>query len=161
MLCKAVVDLQSLAEVQSQLNSVFGPLLFVDFVQLVLMTCILGILPLLYSSNEKLGFMGQLIFGGNFIGFFIRLVTLIMCLGSVQPTGIEVNTVVASALVKAQNLNSNQSNSVLALLTVYSSNPIGFTAWEFFPVTRGTLLAALSVISTYAIVIFQANINQN
>ena len=145
--------MQSLAKLQTQMNAMLGPLLLIDFAQLMLMTCALAILPFKYLNYVELNVATGLAFFGNFICFLLRFVTLIICMGKVYPTGLAVNSAVARALVSAKD--SSECQSVVAYLTAYATNPICFTAWDFFPITRGTLLAALSAITTYGVLLLQ------
>jgi hypothetical protein len=96
-------------------------------------------------------------FQGNGVAVVMRLIVFVVCLGSVYSKGQEVNVALARAMISHQKMGTITQNPVLAHLSVYSSNPITFTAWDFFPITRGTLLAAFSLISTYAIVFLQIN----
>jgi len=151
----AIRNLQKFSSLQSHINGVIGPLLLVVFGQLVVMTCAMTFLPIIFFKTLNLPYL--IVMSGNWIAAVFRLVILVMCLGDVYTKGQEVNVRLAKAMNSA-SLSPSAQSSVLAHLTVFSSNPVSFTAWGFFPITRGTLLAAFSLISTYAVVFLQINI---
>jgi len=147
-------DFQKLAQLVNDVNKATGPLLLVEFGQLILMICALVFLPIKYSQHFD--WSSTLLFGGNAVVFIIRLVMLTICLGDVYPAGLEVNSRIAKFMIsQPQKLNPTLFNPIMGHLSVFSANPISFNAWGFFPITRGTLLATLSVISTYIVVLLQ------
>jgi len=152
----AIRNLQKFSSLQGHINRVIGPLLLVVFGQLIVMICALTFLPIIYSKTLNLPYL--IVFGGNWFAIGFRLVILVMCLGNVYIKGQEVNVGLAKAM-NSTVLSPSTQSSVLAHLTVFSSNPVSFTAWGFFPITRGTLLATFSLISTYAVIFLQSNIS--
>jgi hypothetical protein len=144
--------LQTLASLQMEINSVLGPLVLLDVGQLVILSCALSFLPIKFYQNLDLD--STVTFLGNAMSMFSRLVIIIVCLGNVYSKGQEVNMVLARAMASGR-LSTAAQNPALAHLSVYSANPVCFTAWDFFPITRGTLLAAFSLISTYTVVFVQ------
>ena len=142
----------------SDINNELGPLVFLDFAVLVVNICALSILTMKFAFNEEMEGINGIVFVGNLLAFLFRLLILISCLGNVQPESVELHAALTRAFVaKARHVESSLASSILAHLTMHTSNPVVFTAWEFFPVTRATLLATFSVISTYAVILLQNN----
>jgi len=147
--------IQKLAQLVSDVNGSMGPLLLVDFGHLILVICALVFLPL--KKAEGFEWNDALVLAGNAMLFTIRLILLTICLGDVYPAGVEVNTRMAKFMTsQAASLHPRLFTPILAHLSVFSANPVSFNAWGFFPITRGTLLATLSLISTYIVVLLQA-----
>jgi len=155
----ALAQLQKIAKLQSKINKHLGPLLLLDFTILVIMISILGFLPIKYFPVFRLQPVSYLTFGGNFFCYLARLVILVIWLGNVFPAGVDANMALADTLISphAQHIfqSAENSASVLAYLSVYSANPVCFTAWDFFPITKNTLLVIFSVISTYIVIVLQ------
>ena len=143
---------QKVAQLLTDANGAFGPLLLIDYAQLIAMICALTFLPIKYYQDVNLE--STLLFAGNAVVFIARLVLLTICLGDVYPAAVDVNIKIAKILL-SQHLDASLLNPILGHLSVFSANPICFNAWGFFPITRGTLLATLSVISTYLVVSLQ------
>lgn len=138
-LLTAVWDLHCLGKLQTYINAALGPLILIDFAQLVSMTCGMGILPLKYFSQFQKFDALELFFLGTFLAFLFRLVVMTVCMGNVYPTGIEVNAVVSQVLLNSKDLSCAQASSVLGFLTVYSSNPILVSLLGIFSQLQGTL----------------------
>ena len=154
----AILSLQRIANLQSQVNTILGPLLFLDFAVLFIMTCALGFLPIKFSESYKDNPMALVVYGSHFAVYSARLFIIVLSLGNIFPAGIDVNIALAGTLISSCSSSQNESSnaaSILAYLSVYSANPICFTAWGFFPITRNTLLATFSIISTYVIIVLQ------
>jgi len=147
-----IQKLQTMASLQAELNNVLGPLIFLNVSQLVILVCALTFLPVKYYNS--LDIHSTIIFVGNGFTMLIRLVVLIVCLGNVYSKGQDVNMAIARAM-SCGKLSTASQNPAMAYLSVYSANPVSFNAWGFFPITRGTLLAAFSLISTYTVVFVQ------
>jgi len=154
----ALEDIESLEKLSSNINNELGPLIFLDFAFLVVNICALSILTMKYGFNKEMEGINGLLFVGNLLAFLFRLLILIYFLGNLEPQSIAVNDTLTRAFVaQSRGVESALASSILAHLTMYSANPMVFTAWQFFPVSRATLLATVSVISTYAVIILHNN----
>jgi hypothetical protein len=149
---KLLRNFQKVAKLLADVNTAIGPLLLIDYAQLIIMICALVFLPIKFYNN--VGTEAVVVFAGNAVLYMGRLVLLTICLGDVYPAGVDANIKIANVML-AKNLDAGLLNPILGHLSVFSANPICFSAWGFFPITRGTLLATLSVISTYLVVLLQ------
>lgn len=144
---------QKLGHLVSDINRTMGPLLLIDFAQMIVIISALVFLPIKYSTD--LDWSSTFTFTGNAVVYVLRLSLLTISLGDIYPVATEVNTRIAKFLVEQRDLPPEYFNPILAHLSVFSASPISFNAWGFFPITRGTLLATFSVISTYIVVLLQ------
>lgn len=144
---------QNMGSLQAQVNGFVGPILALDFAQVIVGTCTVAFLSYEYSAYVELNSM--LTFYSNTICVVARLIVLIVCLGNLYTMSEETN-LCFGRVISRRNLPIPIHNRVMGHLAAYANAPLAYSVWGFAPVTRGTLLATFSVIATYLVLLVQS-----
>lgn len=152
----AIKKFSCITSMQSLLNCIFGPILALDIALLVLNSCLLLYLKINYLGSGDVHYIDGITFVGNCILYFGRLIVVFISLGNVHAMSIHFNDCVTTSLMHVKNPKATEINLILSHLTSQFANPSCFNAAGFFIFSRGSLLAVLSAIMTYAVFLLQA-----
>jgi hypothetical protein len=152
----AIKRFNCIANMQRLINCIFGLILALDTALLVFMSCLLLFLQINYLGSTNVDKMDGIIYSGNAICFFIRLVIMFINLGNVHETSIFFNGVLTSSLMQVKKPKASDVNLILAHLSAHSGNPVSYSAGGFFVFSKSSLLAVMSVIMTYVVFLLQA-----
>lgn len=155
-LIRAIKKFNYVSSMQNLLNNIAGPVLALDIALLVLISCLLLYLKIHYLGSRNVDYIDGIVFVGNCIIYFVRLVIVFISLGNVHEMSIHFNDCVTTSLMHVKNPDPVEINLVLAHLTSQFANPSSFSAAGLFVFSRASLLAVLSAIMTYVVFLLQA-----
>jgi hypothetical protein len=165
----AIQRFSYIAQKQRLINSIFGPILALDIAWLVIHVCLLFFLQIKslgLAASSTTDLPGPhathetpqrvALFAGQGIIYLIRLLIVLISLGNVHQASTWLDVEIASSLMNVKKPKASDINLIQVHLLGSQANPVAFSAGGFFILSRGTLLYAFSIITTYIVFLLQA-----
>ncbi|XP_050045387.1 uncharacterized protein [Dermacentor andersoni] len=142
----------------TDLNEIFGPVIFSWYIMIVLSVCIdmtqlFSDTNLLKNTKEDEGFLFSL------RGIYSLLSFLGTCLAAsrVSEEALAPLPHLHELTLRSWRLDMNTKMEAHFFLSRLSSSPVSMTGWNFFTINRGFILSVCAALTTYVVIIIQMN----